>query len=70
MAEPARPPAEVDVGHTLATGQIILGLMLIIAIVFSTSSSWGRSRFPRQGLRTDGKWGFIVFFSRSASGSF
>jgi hypothetical protein len=54
---------DVDVGHTLATGQMILGLMLIVAIVLSTLFILGPlAIFARQGLQTEGKWGFIVFF--------
>jgi len=54
---------EIDTGHTLATGQIILGAILGVSIV----ASLGLILLPlfvfqRQGLHTEGKWGFIAFF--------
>lgn len=54
---------EIDTGHTLATGQIILGAILVASIV----ASLGLILLPlfvfqRQGLHTEGKWGFIAFF--------
>ncbi len=59
-----RSRAEVDAGHTLATGQIIMVLILLLAIVFSTLLVLlPLFVFQRRGLRTTGKWGFIVFFS-------
>ena len=55
---------EVDVGHTLATGQIILALILLFSIVFSLLLILlPLFAFQRQGLRTTGKWGFISFFA-------
>lgn len=55
---------EVDVGHTLATGQIILGLILLFSVFFSLVLILGPLvAFQRQGLRTAGKWGFVAFFA-------
>ncbi len=55
---------EVDVGHTLATGQIILGLILLFSIVFSLLLILlPLFVFQRQGLATAGKWGYIAFFA-------
>ena len=54
---------EVDVGHTLATGQLILALILLVSIFSSTVLIlMPLFAFQRQGLRTQGKWGFITFF--------
>jgi hypothetical protein len=68
---------EVDVGHTLATGQIILSLILLLSILLSAGLILAPLFvFQRKGLRTEGRWGFIAFFlgigppsssSRSAS---
>jgi hypothetical protein len=55
---------EVDVGHTLATGQIILGLILLFSIVFSVVLILlPLFAFQRRGLQTRGKWGFVAFFA-------
>ena len=55
--------SELDVGHTLATAQIILGLILIFSIVSSTGLILlPLFVFQRQGLHPEGKWGFIAFF--------
>jgi hypothetical protein len=54
---------ELDVGHTLATGQIILAVMLVLAIAFSTALILlPLLFFQRQGVRMPGSLGFIVFF--------
>jgi len=54
---------EVDVGHTLATGQIIMGFILALSILFSTALIlMPLFVFQRQGLQTRGKAGFITFF--------
>jgi hypothetical protein len=54
---------EVDVGHTLATGQIIMGFILVLSIAFSTALIlMPLFVFQRQGLQTRGKAGFITFF--------
>ena len=55
---------QVDTGHTLATGQIILGLILLFSIVFCVVLIlFPLFVFQRQGLRTQGKWGFVAFFA-------
>jgi len=55
--------SEVDLGHTLATAQIILALILVFSIVFSAVLILlPLLVFQRQGLHTEGKWGFIAFF--------
>ncbi|HEY2388315.1 MAG TPA: hypothetical protein VGK30_15250, partial [Candidatus Binatia bacterium] len=54
---------EVDVGHTLATGQIIMGFILMLSLVFSVALIlMPLIVFQRQGLQTQGKLGFITFF--------
>jgi SAM-dependent methyltransferase len=54
---------EVDVGHTLATGQIIMGFILVLSVVFSVALIlMPLVVFQRQGLQTEGKLGFITFF--------
>ncbi len=54
---------QIDVGHTLATGQIVLAVILLVAIVSSVLLILlPLFAFQRQGLRTEGKWGFIAFF--------
>ncbi len=54
---------EVDVGHTLATGQIILSLILLFSILLSAGLILAPLFvFRRKGLRTEGRWGFIAFF--------
>jgi len=54
---------EIDVGHTLATGQIVLGLILIFSILFSLGLILlPLFVFQRQALHTEGKWGLIAFF--------
>lgn len=56
--------SEIDVGHTLATGQLILASMLVIATILSVALILGPLVvFQRQGLATEGRWGFILFFS-------
>jgi len=47
---------DVDVGHTLATGQIIMGFILALSILFSTALIlMPLFVFQRQGLQTRGK---------------
>ncbi len=59
-----RSSAEIDVGHTLATGQIIMGLILAISIVSSVLLILlPLFAFQRQGLHTNGKLGFVAFFT-------
>jgi len=54
---------EVDVGHTLATGQIILSLILLFSILLSAGLILAPLfAFQRKGLHTEGRWGFIAFF--------
>ena len=54
---------ELDTGHTLATGQIVLALILLLSIGFSALLILlPLVVFQRQGLHTEGKWGFIAFF--------
>jgi hypothetical protein len=55
---------ERDTGHTLATGQIILAVILLVSIGLSTALILvPLFVFQRRGLRTQGRWGFIAFFS-------
>jgi hypothetical protein len=55
---------EVDVGHTLATGQIILGLILLFSVILSTALILTPLLvFQRKGLETRGRWGLITFFA-------
>lgn len=55
--------SEIDVGHTLATGQVILALILVFSIALSVLLILvPLFAFQRQGLRTDGRWGFVLFF--------
>ena len=54
---------QIDVGHNLATGQIVLATILLVAIVSSVLLILlPLFVFRRHGLRTEGKWGFIAFF--------
>jgi hypothetical protein len=54
---------EVDVGHTLATGQIVLGLILVFSILLSTLLIlFPLFVFQRRGLETRGRWGFVAYF--------
>ena len=54
---------EVDVGHTLATGQIVMALILAMSIVTSLALILGPLMvFHRKGLKTPGQAGFILFF--------
>jgi hypothetical protein len=55
---------EVDVGHTLATGQIILALILLFSVLLSVSLILGPLFvFQRKGLPTEGRFGLIAFFA-------
>ena len=55
---------EVDVGHTLATGQIILGLILLFSVLLSAGLILAPlAVFQRKGLPTQGRWGLIAFFA-------
>ncbi len=55
---------EVDVGHTLATGQIVMAMILGMSILASIVLILGPLiLFQRKGLRTEGKGGFILFFT-------
>jgi hypothetical protein len=55
---------EVDVGHTLATGQIILGLILLFSVLLSVGLILAPLFvFQRKGLPTQGRWGLVVFFA-------
>jgi len=54
----------IDVGHTEATGQLILATMLVVAVVLSVALILAPLfAFQRQGLDTQGRWGFILFFT-------
>ncbi len=54
---------EVDVGHTLATGQIVMALILATSILASVVLVLGPlAVFQRKGLQTAGRWGFVLFF--------
>jgi len=54
---------QVDVGHTLATGQIILSLILGFSILLSAGLILAPLfAFRRKGLRTEGRFGLITFF--------
>ncbi len=55
--------SQLDSRHTLATGQIVLVLLLVLAVVFSFVLVLAPLLvFARRGLRTRGKLGFIAFF--------
>jgi spermidine synthase len=55
---------QFDTGHTLATAQIILGLILLFSILFSTVLILlPLFVFKRQGLHTQGRWGLVTFFA-------
>lgn len=55
---------ELDVGHTFATGQIVLAFLLVVAIVLSAVLILlPLLLFRRQGLRTPGTPGLTVFFA-------
>jgi Spermine/spermidine synthase domain len=55
---------EVDVGHTLATGQIILALIVAFSVLLSAVLILGPLLvFQRKGLPTQGRWGLIAFFA-------
>ena len=55
---------QVDVGHTLATGQIILGLILLFSVLLSAGLILAPlAVFQRKGLPTQGRWGLITFFA-------
>jgi hypothetical protein len=55
---------EVDVGHTLATGQIILALILLFSVLLSAGLILAPLfAFQRKGLPTQGRWGLITFFA-------
>jgi hypothetical protein len=55
---------EVDVGHTLATGQIILSLILLFSVLLSAGLILGPLVvFQRKGLPIEGRWGLITFFA-------
>jgi hypothetical protein len=55
---------QVDVGHTLATGQIILGLILLFSVLLSAGLILAPLFvFQRKGLPTQGRWGSIAFFA-------
>jgi hypothetical protein len=55
---------EVDVGHTLATGQIILALILLFSVLLSVGLILvPLFVFQRKGLPTRGRWGLVVFFA-------
>jgi hypothetical protein len=59
-----RSHSEIDVGHTLATGQVIMAVILALAIAASTLLIFlPLFVFQRRGLRTRGNIGFITFFS-------
>ncbi len=54
---------EIDVGHTLATGQIVMVLILAMALLTSLLLILGPlAAFHRKGLETPGQVGFILFF--------
>ena len=55
---------EVDVGHTLATGQIILSVILLFSVLLSAGLILAPlAVFQRKGLPTQGRWGLITFFA-------
>jgi len=55
---------EIDTGHTMATGQLILLLLLVFSIVFSVALIiFPLFRFRRSGLRTKWKWHYILYFA-------
>ena len=50
-------------GHTLATGQIVMALILATSILASVVLVLGPlAVFRRKGLHTAGRWGFVLFF--------
>jgi len=54
---------QVDLGHSLATGQIVLGLILLFSIVLSMLLILlPLFVFRRRGLETRGRWGFVAYF--------
>jgi SAM-dependent methyltransferase len=54
---------DVDVGHSLATGQITLSLILVFSVVFSTLFILlPLFVFQRRGLAVRGRWGFVAYF--------
>jgi hypothetical protein len=58
-----RKLGELDPGHTLATAQIVLALILLLAVGASAVLIvLPLLTFRRHGLATTGTWGFIAFF--------
>jgi hypothetical protein len=54
---------EVDVADTLATGQIVLGMLLVFSVIFSALLILlPLFVFQRRGLKVRGRWGFVAYF--------
>jgi hypothetical protein len=54
---------DVDVGHTQATGQLVLASILLLSVLASVLLILlPLLVFRRRGLGTRGRWGFITFF--------
>jgi len=55
---------EIDTGHSLATGQLILLLILILSVVFSAALIiYPLARFQKVGLGSRSKWNYIIYFT-------
>jgi len=55
---------EIDTGHTMATGQLILLLILVMSVAFSVVLIiFPLFGFQRAGLQTKWKWHYIFYFA-------
>jgi len=55
---------EIDTGHSLATGQLILLLILVFSVLFSVVLIiFPLFRFRRVGLQTPWKWHYFLYFA-------
>ncbi|MBI4514769.1 MAG: hypothetical protein HY699_03010 [Deltaproteobacteria bacterium] len=60
---------EIDKGHTLATGQLVLVLILALAILFSiVAIALPMIRAGTGAARMPGHWGFLVYFAALGAG--
>lgn len=60
---------EIDKGHTLATGQLVLALILLLAILFSVLAIvLPLTRVRGEASRMPGRWGFLCYFAALGMG--
>ena len=56
--------SDVDTGHTGATGQLILVLILVLSVIFSAVLIiFPLLRFRKTGLQTRWKWNYVLYFA-------